>query len=312
MRPTRVVVGLCLGLSVGLATRPAMAGQPTTPTAASRFATRSLPLTLGTNEPAGAPLTAQEAADLLFAPAVKLGGAEFSSLLELWHDAATRKATRALLTGDGVDGERYEARAVGQVVVAGRTWRLVRLRQEMHTWSSSGTYAFALGSDGAPEGGGQLQGGNFFGAGAGSTVVTLRADGRFTDVGTSTEPVMDVPGLLQLDRRTTSEGALDAKGVITHSPAVPFGVPAGRWQDPKSNEQLILAPQEDGGVQVFYAAKPGQPWQELKVDPAPTREKLTVSFKVKQPKPYVLSVTAEQKIRCRNPDGSVQTFVGGE
>ncbi len=110
----------------------------------------------------------------------------------------------------------------------------------------------------------------------------------------------------------TSEGALDAKGVITHSPAVPFGVPAGRWQDPKSNEQLILAPQEDGGVQVFYAAKPGQPWQELKVDPAPTREKLTVSFKVKQPKPYVLSVTAEQKIRCRNPDGSVQTFVGGE
>lgn len=80
------------------------------------------------------------------------------------------------------------------------------------------------------------------------------------------------------------------------------------FEDPKSKEQLVLARDCDGKASVGYRSRPAKPVQPLAVTAsAEGGALLTAEFNGARGE-YVLTLEAE-RVRCRNPDGSVQEFV---
>lgn len=89
----------------------------------------------------------------------------------------------------------------------------------------------------------------------------------------------------------------------------------GRYEDEKSHEVLLLAVEEkcapaECARLVSYRAGPKKPLQRLAVKAAEAaRREIVVSFRG-SPKAWVLTLAADEaSLTCKNPDGTVQTFV---
>jgi hypothetical protein len=87
------------------------------------------------------------------------------------------------------------------------------------------------------------------------------------------------------------------------------GSMAGDWKDNKSGEQLRITEPQPGIFQVRYRVREGLFWQDLSNVGPGDSEHLVVSFG-KRPQQYELSLdSSRDELGCKNPDGSLQTYV---
>jgi hypothetical protein len=196
---------------------------------------------------------------------------------------------------------KVELHAGATVPWPGATWLLLYKNDELPMGTSETAWLVALGEGGAVLEAKAVAEWSNSEAGEVREKVTLAADGTFT-----VERAVK-PALQDLEEEmaviATSKGRA-AKGHVTVEPFV-FASNEGRFIDEKSKEQLSLM--KSG--KVWYQANGDKPPQELVVDGDPKAPQLSVTFK-KGKKPYRLSFDEVRgKLTCKNPDGSVQTFV---
>ena len=135
-------------------------------------------------------------------------------------------------------------------------------------------------------------------AGQGAQEATIRSGGRIDGTGHMSVVLHEVDGA-SLEVRWRTEGT-----VAPPASSRAYTSQAGWYEDTKSHERLLVL---DAGKVLYGGVKKSAKLQPLQVTSS-TPTSMTVTFTTGG-KPYALSFDEPNStLKCRNPDGTVQTF----
>lgn len=275
----------------------------------ARFAPAQAPVVVAFE--GGVRLAPAEAIEQVLAPAARLPAeGPAAGLRGRWATRERQQRTRALLEGTADPGESLGLWAQWRLTLpAPGTGPLellaVAVREEFPAGSQAEVWLLALR-------GGKLLDAALLAArgeseaGTVADEVTVGGDGRFRGTRRQVVPLHDVPGVEQLEVRSTRGGAAEARRGRFTLDAEDFEQRGGRYVDRRSGEVLLVVDRPDRAARVLYQARATSPRQELAVEEKAGA--LTVRF-ARSPKAYRLLFDDHQAaLACENPDGTVQRF----
>lgn len=259
-----------------------------------KFPRATLPLTLDAERLGrGAKLDLDEAAANLQLTAKKVG---LGALYAEYHSHAG---------GD----EPYQLELWAGVALPwpGLTWLVVHAYQEQPMAAGSSAWLVGLGPGGRVVN--QVLLGEWLDSEAGGAKdeVSLAAAASFGRKHVVTPVLHDLPEGRELKIVATTWGKVRPNGVLQRGPLA-YESNQGAFIDEKSKEELAIVHTGAGALEVYYQGSVKKEKQLLAVDGDAGALQFDVRFKAGG-KPYRLSFDeARAVVKCRNPDGTTQTF----